>query len=425
MRTARTSLFCLLFIACFSAGSQAQEEFSFDISEFEKSPFEFEGHVQVDASYLRLDRGSALYRLNFLDRDQDSRQLQGGLELQPELTWQDGSRKVYLLVNLTGSYSQEDWQDDFTLYQANFSRQVNPGTYISLGKTLVRWGKGYAWNPVNFAGRLKNPSDPDLALEGYWTGLVDMVRSFPGALRTVAVTGVIIPADGGVNPGLGEEGHTYIAGKVYALLYDTDIDLLFLSQGSRIKKYGLDFSRNITSNFEVHGEWATVTDFSKRVIAPDGTASVTTFDAVSTLVGVRYLAPTETTFILEYYRNGEGYTEREAEDFYEFIGQAGDTQLQNIRQTAGGYQRPNFMRRYAYLRVGQKEPFGLLYVTPALTSMVNLDDGSYTIIPEVAYTGVTNLELRLRLSVLSGDPGTEYGEKQNDWKMELRTRYFF
>ena len=83
------------------------------------------------------------------------------------------------------------------------------------------------------------------------------------------------------------------------------------------------------------------------------------------------------------------------------------------------------MRNYFYLRASQKEPFGWLYFSPALTSMINLDDGSYNIIPEMAYTGVTNLELRLRLNILSGNNGTEYGENQSDSKVEVRARYSF
>jgi hypothetical protein len=83
------------------------------------------------------------------------------------------------------------------------------------------------------------------------------------------------------------------------------------------------------------------------------------------------------------------------------------------------------MRNYIYLRASQKEPFGVLYLTPAVTSVFNLDDSSYNVIPEVAYTGVTNLELRFRLSTLLGDDGTECGEKQNDSKVEVRARYYF
>jgi hypothetical protein len=41
------------------------------------------------------------------------------------------------------------------------------------------------------------------------------------------------------------------------------------------------------------------------------------------------------------------------------------------------------------------------------------------------YTGLTNLELRLKGTVLSGARLTEFGEKQNDYQIELRVRYFF
>jgi hypothetical protein len=83
------------------------------------------------------------------------------------------------------------------------------------------------------------------------------------------------------------------------------------------------------------------------------------------------------------------------------------------------------MRRYLYLRLSQKEPFDILYFTPALTVIANLDDGSRSVAPELLYTGITNLELRLRLFFLSGDRLTDFGEKQNDRRLELRARYYF
>ena len=83
------------------------------------------------------------------------------------------------------------------------------------------------------------------------------------------------------------------------------------------------------------------------------------------------------------------------------------------------------MKNYLYLKAIQKEPFGWLYVTPALFTIYNLDDRSFNLIPEITYTGMENLELRFRFNYLAGDPGTEYGEKLNDWKTEIRIRYFF
>jgi len=83
------------------------------------------------------------------------------------------------------------------------------------------------------------------------------------------------------------------------------------------------------------------------------------------------------------------------------------------------------MRRYYYLRLIQPEPFDVLYFTPALTAIVNADDRSYTLIPELTYTRLTNLELRLRLQFNHGDRLTDYGEKAVESRVELRMRYFF
>jgi len=78
-----------------------------------------------------------------------------------------------------------------------------------------------------------------------------------------------------------------------------------------------------------------------------------------------------------------------------------------------------------YLRVTQKEPFDILYFTPAITTIMNLNDKSLSISPELLYAGVKNLELRLKGSVLLGQNGSEYGEKPNDYRIELRVRYHF
>ena len=45
------------------------------------------------------------------------------------------------------------------------------------------------------------------------------------------------------------------------------------------------------------------------------------------------------------------------------------------------------MQDYLYLRLSQKEPWDLLYFTPALTGIHNLDDQSFSISPELVYTG--------------------------------------
>ena len=65
----------------------------------------------------------------------------------------------------------------------------------------------------------------------------------------------------------------------------------------------------------------------------------------------------------------------------------------------------NPAKNYLYLRVSQKEPFDILYFTPAVTFIANVDDKSFSITPEVVYTGITNLELRLTTGFIAGTRG--------------------
>ncbi|MFO7600147.1 MAG: hypothetical protein R6X27_10115 [Candidatus Desulfacyla sp.] len=95
------------------------------------------------------------------------------------------------------------------------------------------------------------------------------------------------------------------------------------------------------------------------------------------------------------------------------------------RLTKEGFTWRNPLKDYLDLRLSQKEPFDILYFTPAFTTMVCLNDGSFNLIPELKYDPITNLELRLRGIIPVGGDQTEYGEKQNDWRAEFRLRYFF
>ena len=50
---------------------------------------------------------------------------------------------------------------------------------------------------------------------------------------------------------------------------------------------------------------------------------------------------------------------------------------------------------------------------------------AFPLSPELVYTGLTNLELRLKGTFLSGARLSEFGEKPNDYRIEFRVRYFF
>ena len=426
-------LFNLLLLFCLYSSAPA-EEYKFELSETEKKPYHLGGYGEFRPVLFGLDRNAALYKLKFYNRDEGRTIEEYNFRLQLEGSYEYGIARIFGRVNGDLSHTYQGWSDETSLYEGFLSLKPSNSFTLDMGKKTLKWGKGYAWNPVAFIDRPKDPDEPDLALEGFWVLSADFIRSFSGPLKTLSFTPVFLPVLEHINDDFGTKEKANLAAKLYLLLYDTDIDFIVFTGGSRTTRYGVDFSRNITSNFEIHGEFAYSEDFQKRYMDAKGNILSSTYDTVSYLLGVRYLTQRETTYILEYYRNGTGFTKGEFQDFYRYVDRAYDSYLTTRSDTflgkaltlsQGNYGRPNPMSDYLYLRISQKEPFDILYFTPSLTTIVNLNDPSFSIAPEVAYTGITNLELRLKATFLVGGRETEFGEKPNDYRIELRARYYF
>ena len=421
-------------IVMFCSSVSFAGEYEFDISEIEKKPFRVGGYAELRPSLFGLDRDAALYQLNFYDRDEGKTIEKVSGKLQLEGTYERGVAKLFARINSDLSYSYSGWDYGIDMYEVYLSLKPYTSFTIDIGKRTFKWGKGYAWNPVAFIDRPKDPDNPELALEGFTAASVDFIKSFKGPLQTFSLTPVLLPVYAHINDDFGEIDHLNFAGKLYLLLYDTDIDFLFLTGESRTNRFGVDFSRNITTNFEIHGEFAYINDNIRKVIDGTGTVSETESDAKACLLGIRYLTRRDTTFILEYYHNETGFSRSEMEDYFAFIRSGYDIFLSTeddslLRKagdiTEGVYGRPNPMREYLYMKASQKEPFNILYFTPALTSIVNLLDRSFSLSPELLYTGFTNWELLLKGAALFGGWGTEYGEKQNDYRIDVGVKYYF
>lgn len=414
--------------------AQSAEEYSFDASAFEKKPFEFGGYLEAKQQQFKLNQDGALYLTNFYRQPRD-RLDQSTLTLKPSGKFRMGDASLNFRAHLEGDWETREFDRTRRFDELYLSHKPDPGFTLDAGKVSLKWGKGYAWNPVGFVERVKDPNDPELAREGFTMLTADVIRNFDGPLRTVAFTPVLLPASSDVNSDFGATGHTNVAAKLYLLYHDTDIDFLFLSNGSRSRRYGVDFSRNLAANFEVHGEWARIEDTQRQVVdTSGGVRTARQAAATSYLLGLRYLTERDTTYILEYFRNGPGFTEAEMDGFFGFVDSAyaqflatgNDAQLRRAANLSrAGAGRPNPGRNYVYLRASQKEPFDILYFTPALTVIANADDRSMSIAPELLYTGINNVELRARVFFLTGGSGTEFGEKQNSRRIELQARLYF
>jgi len=422
----------LLILLLVAVAPATAEEFTFDDAEIEKKIWYLGGYGELRPGLNLVDRNAALSRLRYYNRDVDQALPDFNGKLLLEGSIEKDWAKLFVQPSLDYTNTRLENDLKLTWYEAWLQAKPNDSFKALAGKRSLRWGKGYAWNPVAFFDRPKNPDDPELSLEGYWLATADYIQSFDGPLQTLAITPVLLPQRHDLNDDFGSSDQLNWGGKLYLLLYDTDIDLLLMGRGSRSASYGLDFSRNLTTNFELHGELAWVVDAPQQVLLPSGQVILKRSNATSWLMGLRYLTEQDTTYILEYYRNGNGHSRDEMRTFYDQVDQGFDhwqqtgnpTQLQRLGQLQS-YSRIAPMTDYLYARVSQKEPADILYLTPALTAIANLRDGSLSLAPELLYTGITNLELRLKGTVTVGANQTEFAEKQNDARFELRLRYYF
>jgi hypothetical protein len=405
--------------------SETSEDFGFDVGPFEKKPYEWGGFFELKGTQQILDPDAHLLGRSEPPEGWDrlAHQATGALDLTATL--RKGPVTAHGHLRGTAGTGQLGFSHQLRAFRLSIAAQLTELLSFEVGKSPVRWGKGYAFNPTAFIDRPKDPGDPEEALEGFILARADFTKSFPGSLRTLDLSLAMLPVHEGVNEDFGRLGHENFAARLYLLLFDADIDLVALSAGSRSARYGLAVAYNIVPNLEVHAEAAHVPHAEVPRLTSGEAPRTEERQAVQALAGARFLSPRETTYILEYFCDSAGASPEQLGLFYD---------QQDVPSTPDGAGDPSAlhalrtpfpMRHYLYLRISQKEPFGVLDFFPSVTGIVNLEDASFSVTPELLYKGITNLELRLRGTAIVGRADTDFGERPNDARIELRARYFF
>ncbi|MBN2402096.1 MAG: hypothetical protein JXN64_06830 [Spirochaetes bacterium] len=430
-------ILALLIITLSSSFLFADEDYSFDEKEFlneiEKKPYRFGGFVELRPVESWLNKEGSLYKLNYYDSDVNYRTEEYNGSVKADGSIEYGLFAAYAKGSIEGwrDYRGNDW--DATLYEGYASFAPSDFFRLNAGKESLKWGKGYAWNPTAFVTRPKNTDDPELDLEGYYLARFEFIKSFSDPLKTVSFTPVFIPVSDDINDDYAKDQDYEAAAKIYLLFFDTDLDFVYSYGKTNKSRYGFGFSRNILSNIEIHGEAAYLTNVQKAEVTGSNTLKMQSSNAGVYLAGVRYLNEHDTTFIVEYFYNSAGRNEEvmkvfytNIDDAYDYYNSTGDsTRLNKIKSGGGSNSQSNPMINYSYIRISQKDPFDILYLTPAITWIFNIDDKSFSLSPEIAYNGITNLDIRLKANFLFGNEYSEFGEKPFCAKAELRLRYSF
>ncbi len=411
------------------------DEYDFDVSEFEKKPFEFSGTAEFRPSLIIPEKKSLSWRLKYFDTTNSRKVLDNYLLLAlPVAKFEKKGVLLYASTDARIGYNhpEKKWDFGITLLEGYGKYQFNPRWSILLGKKLYKWGKGYIYNPVSYAGRQKNVNDVDASLEGFYTAGVEYVKSFSSKVfKNISQELVFIPVYKKLNDDYCTGDRHWLVSRTYFLIYNTDFELFLNIAEDFDYKIGLAAAHNILANWEIHGELSYLPDIVKPLVSDNGYPQLhSKKNAIQSIAGTRYLAPFNATFYLEYIYNGAGLTDTEMASWYAVVHNALDAQntqtLGRLRkQWFGSLNRQFFMNHYLYFKMQYPEPFNFLYFTPSVYLLMNLSDKSLLSGLDMNYKRFNRVSFNLKLVGLYGKTDSEYGSKISEVKTELRVKYFF
>ncbi|MCK5293219.1 MAG: hypothetical protein KAJ49_01110, partial [Arcobacteraceae bacterium] len=210
-------------------------------------------------------------------------------------------------------------------------------------------------------------NNPEAAKEGYILGNYKYNKSYVGDLKNFSLDIVALSTSTNKNEDFYSQDSKNIAIKSYILYLDTDIDFIYYYSDVLKDKVGIDFSKNIKTNFEIHGEF---------VKQKDGYNSY--------ILGIKYLTADDLTITSEYFYQSE--------------------QLSTIV--------PYYDNRYFINKFSLKEPMGIVYFTIYYKNSLNIKDDSYQNNIGGIYSFKNNIKLDISYNNNRGDSLSEFGGKQ-------------
>jgi len=228
------------------------------------------------------------------------------------------------------------------------SASLRPWMNLLVGKKRLTWGAGFAFNPTDLVNPPKDPTDPNYQRAGNWIARLEFpFEKFtlsalfaPQALYTQSGIPYAFMRYPGYPPASGgdprdQSSHYLLAGRIYALVANADINLIYYFSNAyqdafrNKSRIGLSFSRYFFTDYELHVEALLARGSSRQFpihACADDPSSCTPSSMLTTsktednafnprlILGTRRLFADESQFSLEYYFQGDGYSDGEFAD---------------------------------------------------------------------------------------------------------------
>lgn len=350
-------------------------DYDFDMQGIEVKPYTFAGYLRGDFRYITLNDESPKYPT----KNKESMQSYNG-EADVKFAYFEDNYKINseVFANYTDVDGNVTKSADFMQLYGEYKFNVNH--LVEIGKKAPKWGKGYFVNPIAFFDRKKNPDDPEASREGFIFANYRFNKSYDSDVKNITFDLLVLNNEDALNKKFMMEQGTHVGMKLYMLYLDTDIEFLYLYSSSDEDRVGFDFSKNIETNFEIHGEFSSA-------LSGD----------VKYLLGFKYLSATDLTLTSEY--------------FYQ--------------QNQSELSEPFFDKQYFINKLSQKEPLDILYSALYYKNIYNFEDASMQNSVGAIYSFKNDMVLDCSLYHNSGEVKSEFGSKLAQSTFWTRLTWYF
>jgi hypothetical protein len=329
------------------------------------------------------------------------------------LGWREthGSFRAVLRGYVERTWGTREDETDWVVRQGYLQYWWGEKVGLRVGKQRIALGSGFAWNPTNRLEPPKNALNTTLEQEGVLAARVDWN---PAAWASVVLVGSTTDAAPRDLPGAEPEVERRSAAALRARFLVKDTDLALVVSGGKNQRtlVGLDLGRDL-GWAAVHAEMAL---YEGAEMAPP--REDTLFFRV---VAGALRTSRENAFALEYFYNGEGYSDAGAARWLGALDQAWsaatnpalppEVQEQALAAWAQGASVPYAgglgLRRH-YLHASWTRGGATSVWTGAVRTVVGLDDGAWALTPGVGWSPRGNVTLNVDAVLLLGPEESQY-----------------
>jgi hypothetical protein len=282
---------------------------------------------------------------------------------------------------------------------------------VRLGKQRIAWGSGFAWNPTNRLEPAKNALNTTLEQEGALAARLDWMPARWASVVLVGATTEATPRDLPLATPEPERRDS-VALRTRFVVKDTDVAFVASVGKNQRTLFGLDLARDL-GWAAVHAESA-LYEGAEMFPPRDDTLFFR-------LVAGALQTSGENAIALEYFYNGEGYSDAGAELWLDALDRAWaaatnpafppELRQQGLAAYAAGASIPYAgglgLRRH-YLHASWTRGGATSVWTGAVRTLLGLDDGSFALTPGVGWAPRGNVTLNLDAVLLFGPKESEY-----------------